>query len=70
MADPDQTPTEYRRARGRPRDWHDKTEQNTIKSLDRAMEVFEHLSRTNKMNSLPIYEPGRNFSLALRIKWP
>ncbi|MHA6346298.1 HTH-type transcriptional regulator BhcR [Roseivivax sp. CAU 1761] len=33
-----------RRARGRPRGWEDKTEQNTIKSLDRAMEVFEHLS--------------------------
>ncbi|WP_413718739.1 HTH-type transcriptional regulator BhcR [Silicimonas sp. MF1-12-2] len=38
---PDSSP---RRGRGRPRDWHDKTEQNTIKSLDRAMEVFEHLS--------------------------
>ncbi len=33
-----------RRARGRPRDWTPKTAQNTIKSLDRAMEVFEHLS--------------------------
>lgn len=33
-----------RRARGRPRDWHDKSEQNTIKSLDRAMQVFERLS--------------------------
>jgi IclR family acetate operon transcriptional repressor len=33
-----------RRSRGRPRDWDDKTAQNTIKSLDRAMEVFEHLS--------------------------
>ncbi|MEJ6397343.1 HTH-type transcriptional regulator BhcR [Yoonia sp. 208BN28-4] len=33
-----------RRARGRPRDWHDKTAQNTIKSLDRAMQVFEYLS--------------------------
>ena len=33
-----------KRARGRPRDWDDKTAQNTIKSLDRAMEVFEHLS--------------------------
>ncbi len=33
-----------RRARGRPRDWDDKTAQNTIKSLDRAMEVLEHLS--------------------------
>lgn len=33
-----------RKTRGRPRDWDDKTEQNTIKSLDRAMEVFEFLS--------------------------
>jgi len=35
---------EGRRARGRPRGWYDKTAQNTIKSLDRAMEVFEYLS--------------------------
>ena len=33
-----------RRARGRPRAWDDKSGQNTIKSLDRAMAVFEHLS--------------------------
>ena len=33
-----------RKARGRPRGWDDKTAQNTIKSLDRAMEVFEYLS--------------------------
>lgn len=33
-----------KRARGRPRDWDDKTAQNTIKSLDRAMEVLEFLS--------------------------
>jgi len=33
-----------RKSRGRPRDWHDKTAQNTIKSLDRAMQVFEFLS--------------------------
>lgn len=32
------------RARGRPRGWTDKTEQNTIKSLDRAMVVLERLS--------------------------
>ncbi len=44
MATNDTTPV--RRARGRPRDWDDKTAQNTIKSLDRAMEVFEHLSNT------------------------
>ena len=34
-----------RRARGRPRGWHDKTEQNTIKSLDRALNVFAYLSQ-------------------------
>lgn len=34
-----------RKSRGRPRDWNDKTTQNTIKSLDRAMEVFEYLSQ-------------------------
>ncbi|SHE32452.1 transcriptional regulator, IclR family [Litoreibacter ascidiaceicola] len=34
----------HRKARGRPRDWDDKSAQNTIKSLDRAMEVFEFLS--------------------------
>ncbi|WP_108485383.1 HTH-type transcriptional regulator BhcR [Oceaniglobus ichthyenteri] len=37
--------TGTRRARGRPRGWDDKTAQNTIKSLDRAMEVFEFLSK-------------------------
>ncbi|MGR3512930.1 MAG: HTH-type transcriptional regulator BhcR [Paracoccaceae bacterium] len=37
-------PKPARRARGRPRGWDDKTEQNTIKSLDRAMEIFEYLS--------------------------
>ena len=34
-----------RKSRGRPRGWQDKTAQNTIKSLDRAMEVFEFLSQ-------------------------
>ncbi|MEO0370295.1 MAG: HTH-type transcriptional regulator BhcR [Pseudomonadota bacterium] len=33
-----------RRSRGRPKAWTDKTDQNTIKSLDRAMDVLEHLS--------------------------
>ncbi len=36
-----------RRARGRPKGWGNATAQNTIKSLDRAMEVFEHLSTTS-----------------------
>ncbi|MEM6587785.1 MAG: HTH-type transcriptional regulator BhcR [Pseudomonadota bacterium] len=33
-----------RRSRGRPKAWADKADQNTIKSLDRAMDVLEHLS--------------------------
>lgn len=41
---PDNRPEPGRKARGRPRGWDDKTAQNTIKSLDRAMEVFEYLS--------------------------
>ena len=41
MADAD-SGTE-KRARGRPRDWHDKTAQNTIKSLDRAIVVLQRL---------------------------
>ncbi|GAB5437183.1 HTH-type transcriptional regulator BhcR [Falsiruegeria mediterranea] len=32
-----------KRSRGRPRGWHDKTEQNTIKSLDRAIVVLQRL---------------------------
>lgn len=38
-----------RKARGRPRGWNDKTAQNTIKSLDRAMAVFEYLSNSQGM---------------------
>lgn len=34
---------EHARARGRPKAWHDKTEQNTIKSLDRALAVLARL---------------------------
>jgi IclR family acetate operon transcriptional repressor len=36
--------TAQRRARGRPRAWTDTTDQNRIKSLDRAMAVLERLS--------------------------
>lgn len=49
MPPPIETESTPRRARGRPRDWHDKTEQNTIKSLDRAMAVFEYLSEAQGM---------------------
>ncbi len=34
---------DHARARGRPKAWHDKTEQNTIKSLDRALAVLARL---------------------------
>lgn len=44
MESPQTADESPRRARGRPRGWDDKTAQNTIKSLDRAMEVFEFLS--------------------------
>lgn len=36
-----------RRTRGRPRAFNDKTEQNTIQSLDRAMMILEQVSRSN-----------------------
>ncbi len=38
--------SEQRRPRGRPRGWDDKTEQNTVKSLDRALLVLQQLGRT------------------------
>ncbi|MDB6177384.1 IclR family transcriptional regulator [Paracoccus sp. Z330] len=42
----DNQPGTNRKPRGRPRGWDDNTAQNTIKSLDRAMEVFEYLSQS------------------------
>lgn len=44
MDSPNSPKQGVRKSRGRPRDWDDKTTQNTIKSLDRAMAVFEFLS--------------------------
>ena len=44
MDSPNSAKQSSRKSRGRPRDWDDKTAQNTIKSLDRAMGVFEFLS--------------------------
>jgi IclR family transcriptional regulator, acetate operon repressor len=43
MPDAKSSPEPNRRARGRPRDWHDKTDQNTIKSLDRAIRILQRL---------------------------
>ncbi|SLN55916.1 Acetate operon repressor [Roseovarius albus] len=57
-----------RRARGRPRDWDDKTAQNTIKSLDRAMEVFEYLSETQGMALSALAEAtGQSAATVYRI---
>jgi len=39
-------PMVEKRSRGRPRAFHDKTEQNTIQSLDRAMMILEALGET------------------------
>ncbi|MDU8910292.1 HTH-type transcriptional regulator BhcR [Aestuariicoccus sp. MJ-SS9] len=44
MAEQPQESPPGRRARGRPRAWGDTSDQNTIKSLDRAMQVLERLS--------------------------
>ena len=57
-----------RRARGRPRDWHDKTAQNTIKSLDRAMEIFEFLSEAQgKTLSAIADEMGQSPATVYRV---
>lgn len=57
-----------RRARGRPRDWDDKTSQNTIKSLDRAMEVFEYISSRPGMTLSAIAdEMGQSASTVYRV---
>ena len=49
MESQDNADRSARKARGRPRDWDDKTAQNTIKSLDRAMEVLEFVSERQGM---------------------
>ncbi|GHE02948.1 IclR family transcriptional regulator [Defluviimonas sp. 20V17] len=57
-----------RRARGRPRGWDDKTAQNTIKSLDRAMEVFEYLSEAQgKPLTMLADEMGQSPATVYRI---
>ncbi len=57
-----------RRARGRPRGWDDKTAQNTIKSLDRALEVFEYLSEQPGMTlSALAAETGQSAATVYRV---
>ncbi len=68
MDSQENTPKATRRARGRPRDWHDKTAQNTIKSLDRAMEVFEFLSEAQgKPLTMIAEEMGQSPATVYRI---
>lgn len=65
---PEPTESLRRPARGRPRDWHDKTAQNTLKSLDRAMEVFDYLSRTEgRTLSALAAETGQSPATVYRI---
>lgn len=68
MDSQDNAETGSRRTRGRPRDWNDKTAQNTIKSLDRAMEVLEYLSRAQgKPLSALATETGQSPATVYRI---
>lgn len=68
MNSPKENLSSPRRARGRPRGWDDKTEQNTIKSLDRAMEVFEYLSeQQGKSLSTLASETGQSPATLYRI---
>ena len=67
--DPSESPPKYpRRARGRPRGWVDKTEQNTIKSLDRALNVFAYLSEEQgKPLTVLAEETGQSPATVYRI---
>lgn len=68
MDDPENQESATRRARGRPRGWDDKTAQNTIKSLDRAMEVFEFLSEAQgKALSTIASEMGQSPATVYRV---
>jgi len=64
----DSLPKHPRRARGRPRGWVDKTEQNTIKSLDRALNVFAYLSEEQgKPLTVLAEETGQSPATVYRI---
>ncbi|MEM6760041.1 MAG: HTH-type transcriptional regulator BhcR [Pseudomonadota bacterium] len=68
MQAPESPDISPRRARGRPRGWDDKTDQNTIKSLDRAMQVFEYLSEAQgKPLSALAAETGQSPATVYRI---
>lgn len=68
MDSQDNTEKGPKRTRGRPRDWDDKTGQNTIKSLDRAMGVFEFLSETQGRSLSAIAtETGQSPATVYRI---
>lgn len=68
MKSQENTPGAGRKSRGRPRGWDDKTAQNTIKSLDRAMDVFEYLSEAQgKPLTMLADETGQSPATVYRI---
>lgn len=68
MESQEDSPPNARKTRGRPRGWDDKTAQNTIKSLDRAMAVFEYLSEAQgKPLTLLAEEMGQSPATVYRI---
>lgn len=57
-----------RKPRGRPRAFHDKTEQNTIQSLDRAMMILDGLARSGGMTLTELStELGQSPATAYRV---
>lgn len=56
------------RPRGRPKAWHDTSKQNTVKSLDRAMAVFERLSEMGDATLTELAEDtGQSTATVYRI---
>lgn len=68
MESPENGGGTVRRTRGRPRSWTDTTDQNMIKSLDRAMGVFDHVSRASGKNLTSIADDlGQSPATVYRI---
>lgn len=56
------------RQRGRPRAFNDKTEQNTVQSLDRAIDVLELLGRSNGLSLSEVAEElGQSAATVYRV---
>ncbi len=56
------------RSRGRPRAFHDKTEQNTVQSLDRALSILQVLAQGNGLTLTELaQEAGQSTATAYRV---